>query len=283
MTDMKPLLDSSGSPRAIALLEAGLHDAPGPDVASRVAVALGALGGVTAASGASAAAAAATSLPLTAGSGASAALSSMIVKWLLIGALVGSAGSGAMVALVPRAGEAVAPPPAVSHASAPLDRASLSPSANGVPAAALELARPAAPRATAVADAPAPRAGPSPVVSAPASKAGSVVGSSLVGASNAATLGDGPSRLRAEIAMIDSARRAVSAADPRGALDALDAYDEKQQTGVLDREARLLRIDALALAGDRAAAIRLASAYMKDFPGDPHAVQLRPLLSGVGP
>lgn len=83
--------------------------------------------------------------------------------------------------------------------------------------------------------------------------------------------------------MIDSARRAVSAADPRGALDALDAYDEKQQTGVLDREARLLRIDALALAGDRAAAIRLASAYMKDFPGDPHAVQLRPLLSGVGP
>ena len=75
MTDMKRLLDSSGNSRAIALLEAGLHDAPSADAASRVALALGVAGAVTTASAAGASAGVAANAPVALGGGTSAVVS----------------------------------------------------------------------------------------------------------------------------------------------------------------------------------------------------------------
>ncbi len=83
--------------------------------------------------------------------------------------------------------------------------------------------------------------------------------------------------------MIDTARRAVNAGDFRGAIDVLDSYDRKKQTRVLEREARLLRIDALVLGGKTGDAVRLAKSYVRLFPDDPHLARLRSLIDGRTP
>ena len=48
-------------------------------------------------------------------------------------------------------------------------------------------------------------------------------------------------------------------------------------TGVLSPEATVLRIQALQLAGDRAAAAALAQRFIRAFPKSPHVPRLRAL------
>jgi hypothetical protein len=84
--------------------------------------------------------------------------------------------------------------------------------------------------------------------------------------------------LSQEIALIDGARRSLGAGDASGALQKLEDYAARLRTGTLDREAHLLRIDALSQAGQRAAALSLAKRYLESYPNDPHAPRLRALL-----
>lgn len=68
------------------------------------------------------------------------------------------------------------------------------------------------------------------------------------------------------MATIDAARRALSAGDANGALAQLEQYYARERTGTLDREAQLLRIDALLGARRAARAYQLAEQYLARHP-----------------
>jgi hypothetical protein len=93
-----------------------------------------------------------------------------------------------------------------------------------------------------------------------------------------AALPDQSSALAQEVARIDEARLALRGADPRAALAALARYDEERQTGVLDREAAVLRIEALRRSGEMTQAKEHARRYLRRYPADAHAGSLRQLL-----
>jgi hypothetical protein len=91
-----------------------------------------------------------------------------------------------------------------------------------------------------------------------------------------------PGSLARDVARIDSARSALAANDATRALGELDAYERSPRAGVLDREALLLRIDALARQGATDEMRVLALQYLQRFPDDAHAPRVRQLL-GVRP
>ena len=78
--------------------------------------------------------------------------------------------------------------------------------------------------------------------------------------------------------IIDRARRALAAGNAARAIEELNAFDRAEKTGVLEREARVLRIDALVAQGQSASARRLAEQYLQLYPNDAHAARLRSLL-----
>jgi hypothetical protein len=86
--------------------------------------------------------------------------------------------------------------------------------------------------------------------------------------------------LTLELERIDRARAAVAAGAPERALDELSLYERVRTTGTLDREARVLRIDALLMLGRRDEARHLARGYLERFPKDAHATRLRELAEG---
>jgi hypothetical protein len=85
--------------------------------------------------------------------------------------------------------------------------------------------------------------------------------------------------LAREVAQIDAARRALASGDAQAALSALDEYARLDRTRTLDREAQILRIDALVALNQRASALALARAYLRQHASDPHAPKLRALLN----
>jgi outer membrane biosynthesis protein TonB len=72
-----------------------------------------------------------------------------------------------------------------------------------------------------------------------------------------------------ELAQIKRARTALRAGDARRALDLLDAYRASPTGGELAAEASLLRIEALALSGQRDAAAREARQFASAYPNSP--------------
>jgi hypothetical protein len=78
--------------------------------------------------------------------------------------------------------------------------------------------------------------------------------------------------------MLDEARAHLSSRDPAKALAALDRYAAVFPRGVFLPEARVLRIEALLLAGDRASAIRLADELLQSDPSGPYAQRVRKLI-----
>jgi len=81
-----------------------------------------------------------------------------------------------------------------------------------------------------------------------------------------------------EIAALDVARRLLGSGNPRGALGALDDYEAQVKTGMLRQEATLLRIEALAGAGEASAARRLAHRFLQNHPHSPHENRVRALV-----
>jgi len=71
-----------------------------------------------------------------------------------------------------------------------------------------------------------------------------------------------------QLEQLKSARAALRAGDHRRALELIDAY-RAQPTGELAAEASLLRIEALAMSGQREAAARAARQFASDYPTSP--------------
>jgi outer membrane protein assembly factor BamD (BamD/ComL family) len=84
--------------------------------------------------------------------------------------------------------------------------------------------------------------------------------------------------LAEEVAVLDSARKALTAGNTTIALDALAGHEQRFAAGALAAEASVLRIEALAARGDHAGAAARARAFLSTYPNDPHADHVRSLL-----
>jgi hypothetical protein len=84
-----------------------------------------------------------------------------------------------------------------------------------------------------------------------------------------------PAPLSAELSALESARSALSSGDASAALGELAAYSRNFPRGRLSLEAEVLRIDALARNGQRAAARKRAEAFIKRHPDSVLASRLR--------
>jgi hypothetical protein len=89
--------------------------------------------------------------------------------------------------------------------------------------------------------------------------------------------------LSRELEMVDSASKALSAGQPRRALERLDVYGRSFPKGTLGQEALRLRIEATQASGDRAAAVRLAEEFTRRYPKSTYTQRLRSLLSSKAP
>jgi TolA-binding protein len=90
----------------------------------------------------------------------------------------------------------------------------------------------------------------------------------------------GSKSIAGEIALLDTVRRSLASGQASAALAGLAEYDKKYASGVLRPEAVLLRIEALARAGNTSSARRLAARFLRDHPTTPHEARVRAL---VGP
>ena len=122
---------------------------------------------------------------------------------------------------------------------------------------------------------PSPAATPAPPAVASAQPAGAPI--------LEAEAGEGPviaserGRLARDVQLIDRARRALAAGEAARALAELDELERRATSAVLDREAWILRIEALHLSGQVGRARQLAVRYREAFPNDAHAARLRVL------
>jgi hypothetical protein len=87
--------------------------------------------------------------------------------------------------------------------------------------------------------------------------------------------GNTNSALRAELAALDAVRSALASGDPAGALPLLAAYFRTFPRGRLHYEAEVLRIDALAKAGQLDTAKRYAQEFLKRHPNSVLAARVR--------
>jgi hypothetical protein len=88
----------------------------------------------------------------------------------------------------------------------------------------------------------------------------------------------GPSRLAAEVALVDRARGQLRTGNHRAALAALAEYRRQFPRGDLDAEADVVTIEALIAAGDVARARSLGTAFLSRFPRSPLAQRVHSLL-----
>ncbi len=84
--------------------------------------------------------------------------------------------------------------------------------------------------------------------------------------------------LAAELGALDEVRRALAHGDPGGALSLLDSYAKAYPHGRLVLEAEVLRIDALARAGQTDLAKKRAEAFLKRYPKSVLASRVRGYL-----
>jgi hypothetical protein len=256
VNDFDRLLETSPHPLTRELLGAALEDAPAASAAPRVAVALGLSLGVA---GSPALAASAVAPGALASSGAPLGLVA-VAKWLGMGLVAGAVVSG---------GAAVAGRTVLAPAS-PAVAVTLAPRVEAPRTAPVRAERERATAATA--PRPDETARPSTdarrAVKAPPAPSGPAV----------AALPEQASALAHEVARIDEARVSLRGGNALAALAALARYDEERQTRVLDREAAVLRIEALRLAGRTTEARAQARRYLERFPSDAHSAGLRELV-----
>jgi hypothetical protein len=246
------------------LLGSAIDDAPPAPSASRIAAALGLAAGVTSAGMPALAVSSAGSGSLLSGSSHLGVVG--VMKWLGAGLLIGTVTSGGAAVVYRGALSSKAPRPT---ASATALQATPSP-----PRAGIERTTPRADAPAPASTVGAPPAGlPAPNVARPGPASEAAVG----------TLPHETSALAYEVALIDRARVSLRSGDARGVLAALTRYDEERQTRVLDREAAVLRIEALRLAGRQNEARAQAQRYLERFPVDAHSAGLRELVRGGQP
>ncbi|MGA2449044.1 MAG: hypothetical protein ABTD50_10240 [Polyangiaceae bacterium] len=85
-----------------------------------------------------------------------------------------------------------------------------------------------------------------------------------------------------ELSTLDQARAAVADGEPARALSILGEYSAQFPRGAMGPEAAVLRVEALLSAGDRAAAERVARAFLQNNPTSPYGPRVKSLL-GANP
>ncbi|WP_437896856.1 hypothetical protein [Sorangium sp. So ce124] len=306
MTDPERLLDQKGDALRTTLLRAALDESPPSGLTRRMLVAVGVGAAVTGTGGAAAAGtggAAATGSAGAAGSAGAGAGGAAVAGGA---AAAGSAGAGAGGAAAAGSagagagGAAATGGAATAGASAALKVAGGSGilSALGIGALAgvltlgvaewthVDAPMPArraqeaasapgalvAPRAHGAVEAelherfPEERADEAPPLAAPAATAPAAAAASGPRARerNAPTLA-------AELALLDTARRALRRGDPAVALALLARHAREFPSAQLSDEAAAIRVEALARKGDRAGAHAAARRFLEAHPGSPHA------------
>ncbi|HTN89494.1 MAG TPA: hypothetical protein VL242_37715, partial [Sorangium sp.] len=167
----------------------------------------------------------------------------------------------ALVDAPAKAPATLAPPPTSGAAEAKPQHVAEERADEGPP-----LSRPAAPGPAALAP-----AAPGPEALAPAAPAGS---SPRAPERNISTLAS-------ELALLDTARRALRSGDPAAALALLDRHAREFADAQLADEAAAIRVEALASKGDRAGAHAAARRFLEAHPGSPHADRVESAV-GVG-
>ena len=84
-----------------------------------------------------------------------------------------------------------------------------------------------------------------------------------------------------ERALLDAVRYALDKGDGRKAAELLERHDREFADGLFGPDARILRVEALALAGRDAEAVAQASEFLEAFPHSPQADRVRALLSNL--
>jgi hypothetical protein len=278
VNELKPLLESSPNPATRSLLRAALPDKPPSDARRRTAITLGVgtTAGVAATSGGAAAAAGGTGITgLSAASSASTGTAIAAAKWLAGGLVMGSLVSGGAALVGDPSSRSAGVSSATTSAVASVPRAS------GIEARATHALAPAQP-ARVERSHPA-RKPASSIADESSSPNAMTIPRATANSGPQAALAPAPSSMATrglgrEVALIDAARRAVARGDANGAMSQLDRYSRVRETQILDREARLLRIDVLVLRGERERAAVLAREYLRQLPNDPHSARLRKLL-----
>jgi len=249
----------------LALLDAANDDAPDEGAAARAAAAAVAtaavVGGVATASGGTKTIAAAAS------------------KWLMMAAVIGTGAAGFM--------QLTSEPPSLA-ATGVTEPASIA--AAALPALPPQQAPAAKPAAT-THEAGDSEAGDSEAGDSEAgdSEAGdSKAGDSKPGAGahtakptratkpKAATAA---SKLNSELGLLDRVRKARAAGNEQLARQLLAQYQRQHKSGMLAREAEVLRIESLLASGKRKEAKNRARAFLARHPNDPHASRMRRVLS----
>jgi hypothetical protein len=86
--------------------------------------------------------------------------------------------------------------------------------------------------------------------------------------------------LSAQVAALDAARHALASHDTAGALAMLSRFGREYPKSILLPEATILRIEALAQAGDRKGASALANRFLSANPNSPQAARVHAIVDG---
>jgi hypothetical protein len=283
VTELQRLLESSPNAKTRDLLRAGLGDRPSPGALTRTTAALAVAGLSARAAGATVIGKGVMGAELGASVGAAPALGAMaIVKWLGVGAIAGTLFAGGTTLVQRGLGSA-------SPAATADDVATASDESGRNSTTALESEREGNPsvfREPSTSSSSAsgtPRPGdaddesrrspppPTPDSTRPAPARPPI---------DALPTSERSSPLTVELERIDGARAALANGAAAQVLSELSEYQRVRSTGTLDREAWILRIDALLLLGRRVEARDLARRYLERFPRDAHAARLRELADG---
>lgn len=84
-----------------------------------------------------------------------------------------------------------------------------------------------------------------------------------------------------ELALMESARTALSKNDAEVCIRALDRYDRRFPHGMFAEEAPVMRLEALVAKGDRDRARALGESILAKNPDGPHASRIRSLLASI--
>ena len=84
-----------------------------------------------------------------------------------------------------------------------------------------------------------------------------------------------PSTLYAEVSRLDAARTAISGGDYDEALRLIERYHGEFPTGALAPDADVVALEAVAAKGDRAEVRRRVLLFLSRYPGDPHATRVK--------
>ncbi|MEZ4220203.1 MAG: tetratricopeptide repeat protein [Polyangiaceae bacterium] len=256
--ELEPLFRSHPDASLRDVLESARNDGPSTEQLRSAAVALG-IGATTVAAGA----VATQSIAPAAKSG----LTLIVLKWFGSGVIAGLVTAGSVSYVVGTGNDT-----AVSATQRPAPESE-------------KPARAAAPAPTVVTPTTLATASadPAKVVAAPAGmEANEGAPLAAPSAEAVAAFADPAAQLRAETALLDQVRSALSSGAGSRALDLLDEYRQRFASPRLGPEATMLRARALIAAGRNAEARSFVQALLKRSPTHPHAQRLRHLV-GLAP